>query len=164
MIYEALYGKDGYDAALKQVKHWISSDGYYRAPHGSGAASLAEKKYGWPAGCRGKKAKPDPFCPIAKPEESQIDEFAEIQWMSCTGNIARLTFDHAQKSVTLLIDSRRHGIPSVFYFCGNDSPTPQSVLRYETQQPTWQWWENADMKREGAERGAERRKGARLKR
>jgi hypothetical protein len=146
MIYEALYDKDGYDAALKQVEAWISSDGYYRAPHGSGTALRAERRFGWPAGCRGKRKEPGPFCPIEAPMAGEVQDYAKIQWMSCAGNVARLTFDHERKSVVLMIDSRRHGIPSVCFFRGEAAPQPEMVLRYETQEPAWHWWENADMR------------------
>ena len=140
MIYEAKYGEDGYDAAIMKAASWIADDTYYRAPHGVGQAAQARDKYGWMAGCSGLKPNDER---AYAPKKDEIKEFWVIQWMSCTGNLARFTFNHSKKEVILLIEARRHGIPDIGAFY-ETSGRPTAILRYVTQEPTWEWWENAD--------------------
>lgn len=124
MIYEAIYSGAAYDAAVKDAV-WLGNGGVWGRWH-----------------VRPADGPTVALDSLAYVTEDIIRTLQEVGWTTCAGDRLLYRFDHDARTVTMLIDSRRHGIPSRFL----RGYEPDKVLRYETQEPTWAWWETADMR------------------
>ena len=131
MIYEAKYIGQAYYEAMADVAAWAASDNYYR---NCGATIDLGR-----CGCTGTRAGESLI-----PSVENVLECETAQWLSCAGNLLRYSFDHSARTVTILVDSRRHGIPSNRFRGNYNWQRPDQVIRYETQEPDWEWWETAD--------------------
>ena len=146
MKYTADYAKVYYHVAVEAACDAIDSDGYYAIydhRFGTGGILCRDRQNG----CWGDWYLSMPDSSVCSTTgrftRDQLRAAVlcreEVGWTSCAVNIAKFFFDHEDKTVTLLVASARHGIPSIASCL--IGAVPAEVISYETQEPSWEWWE-----------------------
>jgi len=145
MKYVAKYDKAAYEAAKKDFMRMISEDEYYAmySPLGSVGTKIAHCRQDglgnyW--GTFGIKGLDKTFDTLGDVKEGDIFPFFKKGgWESCSENDNRIIyhFDHETETVVVVIEGRRHGIPSDAL----RDYKPETVYLYETYCLEWHPWD-----------------------
>jgi len=151
MKYVAKYSGIYYHAAVEAAAEAISSDKYYAkrsTKFGTGGVlCCSDSSIGWgdwylnltDDGQEYLEIDPDAGWFSDDQLRKAVYSRKTVQWLSCAGNLCAFRFNHAAKTVTMTIDSARHGIPDMASCLRHVKP--DKMTTYETQEQGWEWWE-----------------------
>ena len=150
MIYEAIYSKECASVAKKKMINALKGDHYYAMQYDNKYGTRIVKRDS-DRGCwldyyirynkeivwEGKELNDIP--------DDITDTVKYVSWTSCSGNFAEIILME-DGTVKIRVNSRRHGIPDIVN--SFKSLSPESILKYDTQEPSWAWYDTIDDKYE----------------